>query len=129
MGWTEQSIQSLIKIYSISYKLNASPILTNPIRLKAKLAAFVSGIPNGIFKNSTAVCCKKFFKQCLRQQNCWKIVNLFQMNSEVISFLRLESLRDFRYQNSQRTWLLIFWYKPCLKSSQPYHDHHTYTAR
>ena len=123
---------------ALVYPTNRMPLI-DPIHLKAKLADFVSGIPTGFHcrllqqKNSdrkrsatTKIRCSKIK---IWQQNCWKIVNAFLMNSEVISFLRLESLQDFRYQNSQRTWLLIFWYKPCLKSSQPYHDHHTYTAR
>ena len=33
--------------------------LTDSIHLKEKLADFVSGIPNEIFKDSTAVCCNK----------------------------------------------------------------------
>ena len=44
----------------VPYKLDASSILTDFIHLKAKLAAFVSGIPTGIFKDSTAVATKEF---------------------------------------------------------------------
>ena len=64
----------------VPYKLDASSILTHPIHLKTKVAAFVSGIPTGIFKDSTAVCCNEKIQTGKdQQQSCSKIEMRAQM--------------------------------------------------